>query len=101
MINIDGYQFLEHDFLTRHFGGVGIYRKKRINFLEKHDLQLHLKDSENLWIEISATKLKKVVIGIIHRHSSSKYDTFMDKLGYNLQLKNCKNKMLLSLFSEI
>ena len=58
-INIDGYQFLQHDFLTRHFGGVGIYIKNRINFLKRHHLQLHLEDCENLWIEIFAAKLKR------------------------------------------
>ena len=97
MINIDGYQFLQHDSITRHFGGVGIYIKNRINFLERHDLQLHLEDCENLWIEISTAKLKKVVIGIIYRHPSSKYDTVMDELGYTieeLQKQNATNAIL-------
>ena len=85
IVNIHGFQFLQHDSSTRHFGGVGIYIKNRINFLERHDLQLHLEDCENLWIEISAAKLKKVVIGIIYMHPSPKYDTFMDKLGYRIE----------------
>ena len=38
LVNIDDYQFIQHDSATRKSGGVGIYIKNGVKFFERFDL---------------------------------------------------------------
>ena len=65
MVDIEGYTF-EHRKSKTHFGGVGFYISKQLDYKLREDLDLTNKgcDCETLFIEIDTKQKKKQIMGI-------------------------------------
>ena len=76
-LNIDGYTF-EGTSTETHFGGVGLYIKNGINFNKRNDLSKSLRGiSESIFVELSGTNQKKILVGCLYRHPTPKVSEFI------------------------
>ena len=72
LFNIYGYTFISRHRKRYRQGGVGIYIKNTINFVVRDDLSIFLERSfETLFLEISSSKGKPIIIGEVYRVTSS------------------------------
>lgn len=93
-IYIDGYNFIHKDSSSQ-AGGVGLYVKNCIKFIECNSLNINVDSVENLWIEIT-TEGTPLVIGVVYRHpvyTNKAIDHFGNELNsifHTLNLRKCK-----------
>ena len=74
LFNIYGYIFISRHRKCYRHGGVGIYIKNNINFIVRDDLSIFLEKSfETLFLEVSSSKGKPIIIGEVYRVPSSSY----------------------------
>ena len=72
LFNISGYTFISRHRKRYRQGGVGIYIKNNINFVVRDDLSIFLeKPFETLFLEVSSSKGKPIIIGEVYRVPSS------------------------------
>ena len=89
---LEGYSF-EYMNSPSSYGGVGVYLSNSLSYSKKHDLQLDIPGCEDIWIQIdlnakSSKSDKSLVLGVIYRHPSSKYEYFSEKLCNQLLMLN-------------
>ena len=77
-VNIAQYDFLHNDSPSK-AGGVGSYVKNNEKYSLRNDLNLHLSNCEDMWIEIYS-KLKSIILSTIYRHPTSNITEFHKKL---------------------
>ena len=86
-----GYDFINEP-ANGVVGGAGMFIKSEINYNKLTTLNLNLTACENLWIEISFSANKKLIIGSIYRHPGHRIQDFQDKLLSNIQSFNSHNQ---------
>ena len=75
---LPGYDFIHNPSPTDH-GGVGFLISNKITYTLRNDLKLDAEDCEDIWIELSIPKHKKITFGVIYRHPRHNFDNFMNK----------------------
>ena len=83
-VKLNNYIFLHKNSLSC-AGGVGIYIKEGIKFLERKDLQLLNETVESMWIKIYCKKKQEITIGVVYRHPNNNINTFTDQFSELLQ----------------
>ena len=85
IISVDGYDLIRHDRMDgRRGGGVCIYIKNVIQYSDRKDLIDN--NLEALWIELSPSKSRKLLIGSLYRPpdaSSEYFEAIIDVLEKN------------------
>jgi len=77
-ISISNYDFIHTDSPTKACG-VGLYEKRTLTYTIRNDLNLHLSNCEDIWIEIQSTK-QNMILSTIYRHPNPDIMTFQNKL---------------------
>ena len=81
-VNIAQYDFLHNNSPSK-AGDVGLYVKNNVKYSLSNDLNLHLSNCEDTWIEI-CSKSKSIILSTIYRHPTSNITEFHKKLGDTL-----------------
>ena len=89
-IDISGYTFVHIDSPTT-AGGVAMYISNALQFSVLNNLQLTVKECENIWIKLHDNNL---IISTIYRHPKNDAQVFIDALNTNLE-KVRSNKVFL------
>ena len=82
--NFDGYDFVHEPSLTN-AGGVGFFVENNLTYIIRNDLNNSSIHSEMLWIEVSRPNDCNLVCGIIYRHPSSDFDSFMELFSSTIE----------------
>ena len=89
MYNIPDYSFVHNSRRHKSGGGVGIYVKNNISFIDRVDLRLSETLCESIFIEIPQTDGKNIVVGVIYKppdvnisQFTEAFDTIISKLVY-------------------
>ena len=90
-IDIDGYHFIHIDSASN-AGGVGLYIKTSLSFIQLIDFDLNLDGVENIWIQVKPENNQKpIIIGTIYRHplhtvdKLSEFSRAMEEIFRSLQ----------------
>ena len=91
-ISIPNFKFVHADSTTK-AGGVAIYISSKFDFELDRELEMHIKDCEDLWINLTQKEKpsKKLTIGAIYRHpnpSSNSIETFSEALSNSIHKIN-------------
>ena len=90
-LNMHGYKFIHKPSPTI-VGGVGMYISSTCSFEIIHKYNLNIQGCEDLWIELTVNKVKRL-IGVIYRHpNNSNVEQFLSVLNDNLQELTLHNK---------
>jgi len=82
---INGYDFYYELPKTGKAGGIGIFIKKSLQHIERHDLKINNVDGlKNIWLETTKNNLK-YIIGGIYRHPNHNIQDYINKFGKNLK----------------
>ena len=102
LYNIMNYSFLAQGRDFKRGGGVGIYIRNDLDFVERSDLNVNIQEMESIFVEVHNFK-KNVVIGVVYRPPNQSLDMFLENLDNILTLVTKKNKhlYLLGKFSTI
>ena len=94
LYNMDGYNFYDNHRSLRSGGGVGLYTRENIEYLERKDLEINNEFIESVFIEVPVCNLlssKKVLIGVVYRPPGTSIkdfndilNTILDKIGKNI-----------------
>ena len=88
-VNIAQYDYFHNDSPSK-AGGVGLYVKNNVKYSLRNDLNLHLSNCKDIWIEIYF-KTKSIILSTIYRHRTSNISEFHKKLRDTLiKLENSK-----------
>ena len=90
MPKINGFKFKRKDTNSR-AGGVGFYIRTSINYKIRPDLDLNVKDTEDLWLEITLEKNKKMYVAVLYRHPRHNYNDFQFALLHSIEKLNKNN----------
>ena len=96
LYNLDGYHFTEVHRTCRSGGGVGIYVKNSIPFLNRRDLKVEDAISESVFIEIDKQIFngsKNITIGVIYRPPGGNLQNFIDSVNTVLNGLRNENKL--------
>ena len=88
LYNMDGYNFYDNHRALRSGGGVGLYIKENIEYLQRKDLEINNEFIESVFIEVPVCKLlssKKVIIGVVYRPPGTSLKDFHDVLNTILE----------------
>lgn len=78
-------------------GGVAFYVLNNLSFNRRHDLEFKSFDSENLFIEISLSPSKIIVLGLIYRHPNNNFAEFQDQFLKTInKLRQDKQEFIIS-----
>ena len=91
LFTLDDYNFFNKPSNTR-AGGAGIFLKKDINFNILNNVNLDINGCEDLWINISLTSNKSIIISSIYNHPSNDIKLFKEKLLEKIEIINLQNK---------
>ena len=92
-INLDGYNFIHCDSVTR-AGGIGLYIKNTLAYKIHEHSKAELTSAEDLRVEIQ-TKQESFVVGVVHRHpdeNAVSIDRFNDEFNELLLSLSCEKK---------
>ena len=87
---IENYQMLRSDRGHRKGGGVAIYARNDLNFKLRSDL--HIENTEHIFLEIVNNNAKNVIVGVIYRPPGHNAEFFLDKLDTCLNNITQENK---------
>ena len=92
LINLPGYCFINQNSMSA-FGGVGLYIKHNIPFVERRNINFFTNKYESIWVELNKQDktTKNLIIGVVYRHPHSSNTEFTDellKLMYDLSKEN-------------
>ena len=90
MPKINGFEFKRKDTNSR-AGGVGFYIRTSINYRIRPDLDLNVNNTEDLWLEITVEKNKKVYVAVLYRHPRHNYNDFQLALLHSIEKLNKTN----------
>ena len=90
LYSLENYQMLRSDRGHRKGGGVAIYAKKDIKFKLRSDL--HIENTEHIFIEILNTDAKNIIVGMIYRAPSDNIDIFLKNFDACLNVIAQENK---------
>lgn len=90
-ISVPGYNFISQPSLSS-AGGVGMYLKNNIKFVQRDDLSFISNLCETLWIEIKNPKQKNILCAVMYRHPSTSIDLFTEHLNETLNKIEGENK---------
>ena len=75
-----GYTFINEPCRGR-AGGSGLFIRHGIQYEHLKKLNLELENCDDIWVELTLYKNKKLIIGNIYRNPSPKFDTFQTKFS--------------------
>lgn len=117
MFNLSNYEMIRKDRKNGRGGGVAIYINNTFIFKIRTDIEIE--GSESLFIEVSMSKNKNMIIGTIYRPPTSDVDTFINQIDsvlnkisqenkhiylmgdYNLDLVNKTNNNILKFYNTM
>ena len=80
-IQIPGYTSVRYDRSAKSGGGVFIYCKNGLSFVERNDLK---GNNESVWVQINRSKCKPLIIGCVYKPPDQPIENFVD--DFNLSL---------------
>ena len=83
-IQLTNYTFTHKDSLSC-AGGVGLYIKNDLNFIERKDIDFLNINYESLWVNIIINKTKIITIAVIYRHPKNQINNFTENFSTILQ----------------
>ena len=96
-IHIPGYNCVRRDREGKQGGGLAIYCRESLNFIEQEDL---MNANESVWIKINRTRCKPLIIGNVYRPPDQPVDIFLDNLNDSLsRIDSTNDKVLLGDFN--
>jgi exonuclease III len=99
---LDGYTFVSKNRNHKNGGGVGMYVSNKLNFKMRPDLSVSETDIiESIFVEITSTIGKNIIIGTIYRPPNGNFEIFETKLNdvlYSIN-KTSKNAYLMGDFN--
>ena len=96
LYHLDGYHFTEVHRTCRSGGGVGIYVKNSIPFLNRRDLKVEDEISESVFIEIDKqifNRSRNIMIGVIYRPPGGNLQNCMESMNIVLNGLRNENKL--------
>ena len=94
-VNIAQYDFFHNDSPSK-AGGIGLYVKNNVKYSARNDVNLHLSNCEDTWIEIYS-KTKSIILSTIYRYPTSNITEFHKKLRDTLiKLENSKANYIIN-----
>ena len=95
LYNLNHYKHISKTRDGRTGGGVSLHILDSLQFIERKDLSAILSPnvSENLFIELSVTKTKAILIGTIYKPPSTSCRTFIEQMNMLLERINSEKKV--------
>ena len=78
--------------VSRSGGGVGLYLADNLNFKVRTDLTFSDEWAESLFVEISQTKRKNIIVGTVYRPPDKNLREFLNDLDRLLDIVSKENK---------
>ena len=91
LYSLDGYKFIYKACVDR-VGGVGFFIKDKLKYNIIDNLNINDDKCEDLWIELSLSKNKKITLGSIYKHPHHNFKDFQSNFVSIIDSLNKDNK---------
>ena len=88
------YEYIGSNRTNKKGGGVGIYVSKQLQYNIRKDLKTDIEDIiETIFIEISISTGKNIIVGVIHRPPNNKVEIFQNAVDAIIEKNDKENKV--------
>ena len=93
-VSIENYEFIHHHRKDRQGGGVGLYLANNLDYKVRQNLKFENSETtDSLFVEITITKGKNIIMGVISRAPDNNLTTFINDFNEVLDKITKENKI--------